>query len=377
MRDLPGEPQEMWVAGSVVDVAVAITANHGGGWAYRLCRAGSDLSEGCFQAGHLAFTSNTQRIVDPAGKVVATIPAVRTSKGTWPQGSQWARNPFPMENGTIEPIPNLPHVYGRGPFNYSAVDQVVVPHDLAPGHYVLSWRWDSEQAKQVWAHCSDVRIVAADNTGGAVKTREARAMGLLPSGRKHVCTDESLGLDVGDCDAWVELFDAMGGVSWRGNNGHCNGDLRTNPCGCSNYWQKTVRCATKRDFKRITEIYLLGFDVRGHIPSSIAKLDELVALSLVDTQLEGTLPPAMGTMTNLEMVWLDHSRNLGGPIPESFTGLAKLTAFELHMSNFTGRLPPMNYAGIADCTLNGLRFACPLPYGAETCGAACHDEVLV
>jgi len=379
MRDLPGEPRATWAAGSVVEVAAAVTANHGGGWAYRLCRADSDLSEQCFQAGHLAFSGDVQRIVDPAGKVVAIAPAVRTSNGTWPRGSQWTRNPFPMEKGNIEPIPNLPQVYGRGPFNYSAVDQVVVPRGLAPGHYVLSWRWEAEQTKQVWAHCSDVLVTAAEGMGGAdgaAQTRETRAMGPLPSGRKNVCTHDSLSLDVADCDAWVDLFDALGGATWLRSGGiACKGDLRTNPCGCNGYWQKDVRCTATRDLQRITEIYLLGANVRGHIPASIAKFDELVALSLVGTQLQGTLPPAIGTMKNLEMVWLDHNPSLGGPIPESFTGLTKLTAFELHRSNFSGRLPPMAYAGIADCTLNDLTFDCPLPRGAETCGAACRVVV--
>lgn len=151
----------------------------------------------------------------------------------------------------------------------------------------------------------------------------------------------------------------------------------TNPCGCAGYWQKTVVCTAKRDVMRITEIYLLGSNVFGRIPASISKFGELVALSLVDTLLEGTLPASMGSMTNLEMVWLDHNPKLGGPIPESFLNLNKLTAFELQMSNFSGRLPIMNYTGIADCMLNGLTFDCPLPHGADTCGAACHVDVSV
>merc|ERR1719253_379794 len=72
-----------------------------------------------------------------------------------------------MELGTIEPIPGLPHVYGRGPFKYSIRETLVVPPDLAPGHYVLSWRWDAEQTKQVWSQCSDVYVNAATTTTAA------------------------------------------------------------------------------------------------------------------------------------------------------------------------------------------------------------------
>jgi len=55
---------------------------------------------------------------------------------------------------------------------------------------------------------------------------------------------------------------------------------------------------------------------------------------------------------------------------------------QLHFSNFSGVLPPVDYASIPDCTLYNDRwtaasgpgnnvFACPLARGAETCGAVC------
>ena len=40
-------------------------------------------------------------------------------------------------------------------------DTVLIPKDLAPGDYVLGWRWDSEETAQVWSNCADVRIAAA------------------------------------------------------------------------------------------------------------------------------------------------------------------------------------------------------------------------
>lgn len=46
-------------------------------------------------------------------------------------------------------------------FQWSIVDKVRVPK-VPPGDYVVSFRWDSEQTPQVWASCSDVKIVAAD-----------------------------------------------------------------------------------------------------------------------------------------------------------------------------------------------------------------------
>ena len=42
------------------------------------------------------------------------------------------------------------------------VDKVRVPAALPPGDYVLSWRWDCEQTKQIWSSCGDVTAHAAD-----------------------------------------------------------------------------------------------------------------------------------------------------------------------------------------------------------------------
>lgn len=379
-----------------MEVAWAITANHGGGYAYRLCPIEPDeeLSEECFQRHHLSFSGTSQKIVDPTGSLVSEAPLVSTTRGTFPEGSQWARNPFPMEKGIIDPIPGLPEVYGRGPFNFSVVDQVVLPEDLEPGRYVLSWRWDAEQTKQVWSQCSDVLIVssAAATATAAVSSSSSSSSSLLPSGSRHLCVADSLGLDVEDCDAWVALYDALGGDAWPDTwRAGCGVDaatgeslMRTNPCGCNAFWQKNVVCTGTRDLKRITEIYLLGSEVTGSLipsapssapPSFLGNFTALVALSLVSTNITGTLPSDIfDRLTNLQMVWLDHNPNLGGAIPQSLSSIpdGQMTAFELHGSAFDGALPNnVDWAGIPDCTLNGLIFDCPLPTGAETCGAAC------
>jgi hypothetical protein len=39
------------------------------------------------------------------------------------------------------------------------VDRVRIPADLAPGPYLLSWRWDSEQTNQIWQNCADITVV--------------------------------------------------------------------------------------------------------------------------------------------------------------------------------------------------------------------------
>jgi len=196
----------VWIAGGIAEVAWAIQANHGGGYQYRLCPAGSNLTEECFQKHPLEFVGDKQWLQFGRGLNRSNrteIPATRVSEGTVPAGSTWTRNPIPACgdsylggacddrrfltspfkcSSTLFPAP-APGAFGYGgaacnfehrdyaahprcnctnqmfadhTFDFSIVDQVRVPD--TPGEYVLSWRHDSEQTPQVWQNCADVRI---------------------------------------------------------------------------------------------------------------------------------------------------------------------------------------------------------------------------
>merc|ERR1712007_198017 len=184
-----------WAAGSVQEVSWGITgANHGGGYAYRLCPASSNATEECFQSHHLNFEGDLTWIQfgsDPANRTA--IRANRTVTGTFPSQSQWTKNPIPSCNeksggflcigGCKEPTfePPIPGLWGLGPgltngcngckpyhlrqinqhcsafMNFTIVDQVRVPV-LPSGQYILSFRWDCEQTPQIWTQCADVKI---------------------------------------------------------------------------------------------------------------------------------------------------------------------------------------------------------------------------
>jgi hypothetical protein len=117
----------------------------GGGYSYRLCPANSDLSEECFQSHSLFYAKNTSNVLDENGKLLATVPAMRTIENTFPEGSEWTKNPFPQEIELRDPkIWPFEDSVGRGPFWVTVADEVEVPANLAAGHYVLSWRWVSD-----------------------------------------------------------------------------------------------------------------------------------------------------------------------------------------------------------------------------------------
>ena len=103
--------------------------------------------------------------------------------GTYPPGSEWTKNPVPncagMGGGYFNKDPKTcpqgyqfpPHLdglFGQGAnifqdpeayFQWTLMDEVLVPEDIEPGDYALSFRWDCEQTHQVWNACSSIRIV--------------------------------------------------------------------------------------------------------------------------------------------------------------------------------------------------------------------------
>ena len=191
-------------------------ARQGGGYAYRLCPKVEPLSEACFQRTPLPFANTTQRLVLSDGAKV-DIDAAIVTEGVTPHGAQWMKNPIPACHPYWSDCKTPQFAPPRGcdrscwgstdnrTLGYSLpriVDWLKLPAGLAPGDYVLGWRWDwcgdatrsadfcpqfrlgwdrrphsprtvhgslptrishlrSEQSAQIWASCSDVRIVTA------------------------------------------------------------------------------------------------------------------------------------------------------------------------------------------------------------------------
>jgi len=200
----------VWIQGTTVEVAWGIAANHGGGYQYRLCPVGQTLDEECFHKIPLEFVGDVQWLQFGQGMDVSSrmeIPAMRVGGDkVVPAGSTWTKAPIPgcMINGAREkkdclgptfPPPlatqtfhyskpsNLYGIFGYGGghcmgnqsknenvgctdqeyaesvFDFGIVDKVKVP-DVPPGDYVISFRWDCEQTKQIWSSCGDITIKA-------------------------------------------------------------------------------------------------------------------------------------------------------------------------------------------------------------------------
>jgi len=148
-------------SGGTIEVGWAINANHGGGSSVRLCPSNSDLTEECFEQTVLKATSDVSWIQEGSDTSSRReIPALRTTEGTYPSGSEWTRNPIPDRDYYFDG----PLGYsGHGPFSWNLIDEYYLPQ-LPSGDYTLSWRWDCEGSQQVWANCADITIVGGGPT---------------------------------------------------------------------------------------------------------------------------------------------------------------------------------------------------------------------
>lgn len=185
----------VWKAGGLGEVTWQTTANHGGGYSYRLCPAGKPITEECFQKYPLDF-SGEQWIVNKSGTRLA-IKGTFISEGTFPKGSMWALNPIPPRclsgdchagkpcrepsddplcaKGDCTPCDDTPDPAFEpycdekkfGPCSgneggVAVIDRVKIPSDLKPGKYVLGWRLDCEATAQIWSNCADITIASGD-----------------------------------------------------------------------------------------------------------------------------------------------------------------------------------------------------------------------
>eukprot|EP00656_Telonema_subtile_P055338 TRINITY_DN8524_c0_g1_i1.p1 TRINITY_DN8524_c0_g1~~TRINITY_DN8524_c0_g1_i1.p1 ORF type:complete len:368 (+),score=53.53 TRINITY_DN8524_c0_g1_i1:157-1260(+) len=173
--NLPKQPTgAVWKVGSVVETMWSIRANHGGGWQFRLCPLGSELTEECFQSTPMPFAGDSRMMM--SNGTMLPLKSTFVSDGTLPLGSTWQMLPIPTTRGgpnlgkmgyTFPPPcydPTTPKVLGQGICtgewisNITMYDQLRVPEHLDAGEYVLGFRWDCESSAQVWQSCADVTI---------------------------------------------------------------------------------------------------------------------------------------------------------------------------------------------------------------------------
>merc|ERR1719272_117667 len=90
---LPEQAATYWKAGGTAQVGWGMSAQHGGGYSYRLCPKEKEITEDCFQSNVLMFTGRNSTVhFNDGSKDDFTIP---TKTYVAPDGAHWRTNPVP------------------------------------------------------------------------------------------------------------------------------------------------------------------------------------------------------------------------------------------------------------------------------------------
>ena len=128
--------------------------------------------------------------------------------------------------------------------------------------------------------------------------------------------------------ALVALYEATDGANWTSNDNW----LSNAPLG---EWHGVI---TDRN-GRVTGLDLRENQLTGEIPAELGSLSNLEWVYLHGNQLRGTIPPDLGSLTNLELLDLIGNQ-LSGEIPPELGSLSNLRSLYLDGNELTGEIPP-------------------------------------
>ena len=113
---------------------------------------------------------------------------------------------------------------------------------------------------------------------------------------------------------------------------------------------------------RLEDLQLFGNPLTGPIPPELGNLSRLRRLHLFFTLLSGTIPAELGNLEALEELWLLRAP-LTGPIPPELGRLSKLKFLDASESNLSGPIPAElgQLANLEKLYLRGNRLEGPIP----------------
>ncbi len=137
-----------------------------------------------------------------------------------------------------------------------------------------------------------------------------------------------------DSLALVALYNSTNGPGWTNNTNWLTGPVST--------WFGIIVSGN-----RVTEIRMcivcfgtvIGNNLLGTIPPALGTLSNLTELTLFNNQLTGTIPPELGNLNNLRQLYLFNNQ-LTGTIPTELGNLSNLLLLRLYKNQLTGTIPP-------------------------------------
>ena len=141
------------------------------------------------------------------------------------------------------------------------------------------------------------------------------------------CKDD---IEVEDCTAWQDLYDATDGKNWL----RCSAN-RDTPCECSGAALPPATTA-----EEATDLVPWGVNCEGDAPTRrIAG-----PLYLHSNGMSGTLPDTVGSMIMVTQLWLQHNK-ISGTIPATIKKMGSVISLVLSDNAFGGLMPASRSKG--------------------------------
>ena len=131
----------------------------------------------------------------------------------------------------------------------------------------------------------------------------------------------------GDRGALEALYDSTGGPDWTNSENWKSDEALNDWYGVSASPSDTV-----------TDVSLAENNLVGSLPPQLGSLGALKLLWLYDNQLSGPIPAELGNLGALKQLGL-YNNQLSGPIPMELGNLSALRVLSLHGNQFSGSIP--------------------------------------
>ena len=161
------------------------------------------------------------------------------------------------------------------------------------------------------------------NTTGRYVRVQLRKQGILHMAEVEVLGEANTSESCPEAEILMDFFEATDGENWRFDLGWGEG------CPCENSWQG-VEC---NESGKVTFIFLSSVNIRGPIPESFSKLEELEVLDLGFNQISA-LPNSIGEMDKLFVLGLGY--NSLTELPESIGDMESLAFIDAQSNQLTG-----------------------------------------
>jgi hypothetical protein len=232
--------------------------------------------------------------------------------------------------GVMVPMATLEVAPGTGTVEIGqSLQLTATPKDANGNALIRPLLWSSSD--RTVAAVDENGLVTGVSKGTAVITAVREGMGGTATVRviepgAYNCSVQSQ-IPEAECWALVALYDATNGPEWRYPTEWL---ASTTPCS----WHD-VTCASGS----VTELTLGSNRLTGAIPPELGNLSNLRVLYLGSNQLTGPIPAELGNLTNLRELYV-WGNQLTGPIPLELGNLSDLEWLSLGNNLITGTIPP-------------------------------------